>query len=286
VDNKFFTNDMLDLLTNPQKWRIVGSCLPGEIEPAEDMRHLEWMQTHADSHAHKELLLIMRGEVRHGFMGRVYPCAPGDVLLFDSFEEHDSYYPEWTGEDSDISHLWFYMTQNGIRFHEASSTEGILDLDKPGGWLTMTEELTIPLHHLFYDPEKSEIPVNVRRFQTLSAIISLVSAAIELGYQDPEKESKETFQERVISTIQKHILQSAGKGISIDGLSLLSGYSKFHLQRLFKQYTGKSVHQYIDECRVARLRHMVNAGCRKKEIAQALGFEHQSSFARWSRGKE
>lgn len=285
MDNKFFSNGILDVLTAPHQWRIISSCLPVEVKPVDDRRHLEWMKSHADSHAHQELLLILRGEAQYGFMGKVYPCIPGTVFIFDSFEEHDSYYPEWAGRDCDISHLWFYITGNGIRFHEVLSTEGVLDLDKPGGWLTMTEEMTVPVHHLFFDPEKSGIPLNIKRFQVLSAVMSLLSTAIDLGYQDPEKESRESFQERVISTIQKHIHQSAGKGVSIESLSLLSGYSRYHFQRLFKQYTGKSVHQYIDECRIAKLRQMENAGYRKKEIARALGFEHQSSFARWYREK-
>lgn len=282
MENKYFTQDMLEVLTSPQNWRIVSSSLPSEVEAVEDIGHQEWMKSHADSHSHREIMIPMRGRINQGFMGKVYPAVPGVVFLMDSFEEHDSYYPEWT---SDISHLWFYITQDGIRFHEACSREGILDLDKSGGWLTMTEQLAVPLHHLFFDPRKTELPVHVLRFRALSALVSLVSSAIEFGYKDQEKESRESFQERVILTIQKHIQQSAGRGVSISSLSLLSGYSKFHLQRLFKHYTGRSIHQYIDECRIARLRQMENAGYRKKEIASVLGFEHQSSFARWSKGR-
>ena len=125
MTNRFFTPKKLQTLISVQNWKIICSSIPSEIEPVEDSVHLNWMKTHTDSHSHREIMIALQGRMNLGFAGKVYPVVPGTVILMDSFEEHDSYYPELS---EDISHLWFYITHDGIRFHEARSIDGILAL--------------------------------------------------------------------------------------------------------------------------------------------------------------
>jgi len=108
----------------------------------------------------------------------------------------------------------------------------------------------------------------------------LITALIDLGYTE-EFGSNEEFRDNIIKVVEQHIRQTSGCGVTLDGLARLSGYSKFHLERLFKEHTGYSVHKYINLCRTAKFRHMKAEGHSMKEISLALGFTCQSSFSRW-----
>ena len=80
---------------------------------------------------------------------------------------------------------------------------------------------------------------------------------------------------------QELMLMLHGRGVTLDMLARISGYSKFHFLRLFQRCTGQTVHTYIDHCRRQRVEAMLQQGCAKKEIAAALGFSCPAAFSRW-----
>ncbi|WP_162364444.1 helix-turn-helix domain-containing protein [Acerihabitans arboris] len=81
----------------------------------------------------------------------------------------------------------------------------------------------------------------------------------------------------LIDWIERNIHQP----LSIDDVSEKSGYTKWHLQRLFKQYSGYNLAEYI------RARRLSTAAielrfCRKRvfDIALEYGFDSMQSFSR------
>jgi AraC family transcriptional regulator len=68
---------------------------------------------------------------------------------------------------------------------------------------------------------------------------------------------------------------------SLDDLVARSGYSKYHVIRIFKEETGCSPWQYVIERRLERARELL-LGTRLsvKEIATQLGFNTPDYFAR------
>lgn len=70
------------------------------------------------------------------------------------------------------------------------------------------------------------------------------------------------------------------------GLAHFSGYSKFHLSRIFRTWIGCSIHQYIDTSRQRKMESMKTAGYSNRAIAEALGFSEASAYLRWRRGHE
>jgi len=72
--------------------------------------------------------------------------------------------------------------------------------------------------------------------------------------------------------------------LSLADLARVAGLSVSHFKPLFKRATGRAVHQYVIERRVARARELLLAGqLSQSEIALAAGFAHQSHMARWVR---
>ncbi|WP_323634560.1 helix-turn-helix domain-containing protein [Enterobacter hormaechei] len=69
--------------------------------------------------------------------------------------------------------------------------------------------------------------------------------------------------------------------LDIETVSRRAGYSKWHLQRIFKEYTGSPLAEYI---RAQKLQKSVERLAQSDEpilnVAIALGFDSQQSFNR------
>ena len=80
----------------------------------------------------------------------------------------------------------------------------------------------------------------------------------------------------VISYIQEHLTEN----ISIDFLSKHFYISKYYLMRQFKEATGYSIHQYINEKRILEAKRKIMAGMPASKACYDCGFSDYSTFAR------
>jgi AraC family transcriptional regulator len=67
---------------------------------------------------------------------------------------------------------------------------------------------------------------------------------------------------------------------TISNLAQDIGISPSHLRRLFKNSTGQTLHEYIEEVRVAQAKEMLaHSSLRLKVISHRVGFSHPSAFS-------
>ena len=89
------------------------------------------------------------------------------------------------------------------------------------------------------------------------------------------------IQRSVLSELVRWIKNNLEKKLTMRALSLFSGYSKWHLQRIFKEHTGYPLAEYI---RAQKLQKSVERLSHSDEpilnVAIALGFDSQQSFNR------
>lgn len=83
---------------------------------------------------------------------------------------------------------------------------------------------------------------------------------------------------RVVDFIGKHLDDE----LTLEGLSPIACFSKFHFHRLFTAYTGLSLQQYIRWLRLKRAAHQLIVEKRTPiiDIALSAGFESHESFTR------
>lgn len=83
---------------------------------------------------------------------------------------------------------------------------------------------------------------------------------------------------RVFDYIDKHL----GDALTVDQLSEIAAFSKFHFHRQFSAYAGISVFRYIQLMRLKRASHRLvfNTHARIVDIALEAGFENPESFSR------
>lgn len=280
VKNSLFDDESLEIMLAPESWRIVSSLFDQEVGVIKNRRHLAWMGTHSDRHPAREILVALKGNGLYGFKGRVYPCRPGTVFLFDAYEPHDHYYPP---DCPRLRHLWLFIFENDVIARVCDIERGRLtQVGKASIILNGTDAANL-LIALWNEIEiaAANMPSRFKRAKLIAALAVILVRIAEHGYGSTRNPAKKDFTAAAIKTIQRHVAQNAGRGISLGEAARLAGYSKFHFFRLFKQHTGLTYHAYVDECRLKKARDMLGEGRRKKEIAGVLGFSHTSVFLRW-----
>lgn len=96
-------------------------------------------------------------------------------------------------------------------------------------------------------------------------------------HKDSSKEHKKR-----IETVIDYILKNINDDVSLQTLAVVANYSRFHLQKLFKQIIGESPKQYILKVRLetALLLMIIHPHKSVKEVSIDCGFSSPSVFSR------
>ncbi|ACZ77700.1 transcriptional regulator, AraC family [Dickeya parazeae Ech586] len=87
--------------------------------------------------------------------------------------------------------------------------------------------------------------------------------------------------EELITEIIQWIDDNIHQQLSIDDVAARSGYSKWHLQRVFFQKNGKNIAAYIRDKKLALAAYdLVESKDRVLDIGFRYGFDSQQSFTR------
>ena len=148
----------------------------------------------------------------------------------------------------------------------------LIDLDHAGLWRQGTSAAF-----------RAGLPAELIRLRLLAALAEVVAALVEEGYRDTAGDPQHRFQREKIKAICRYIRKTGGADASLDHLAQVAGYSKFHFLRLFRQYKGQSVHEYVNQSRLRKVEALLAGGLALKAIAAELGFSCPAAFSRWYR---
>lgn len=89
------------------------------------------------------------------------------------------------------------------------------------------------------------------------------------------------LQEEIIHSLTHWIDQNLDKNLSIDEVAAKSGYSKWHLQRMFRTVTKQTLGGYIRERRLTLAAEALRQTLRPVfDIAMQYGYDSQQTFSR------
>lgn len=87
--------------------------------------------------------------------------------------------------------------------------------------------------------------------------------------------------QQLVETLSEWIEQNLDKRIVIDDIAKRAGYSKWYLQRLFKEVTGDNLASYVRHRRLMRAAAELKRTDKKiMDITLQYGFESQQTFTR------
>ena len=85
------------------------------------------------------------------------------------------------------------------------------------------------------------------------------------------------FFDELIAWVEKNISQK----LRLEDVARKSGFSLWHLQRIFKKHTGKTLGAYIKKVQMESAgMDIISGGCSITDIALKYGYDSQQSFTR------
>ena len=260
-------------------FRWIGTALGDEVAPVRDARHARWMRRHTHQHHFREILIGLAGCGKYGFQGKIYPVSPGTVFLFDADESHDSWYPPF---GPPCRHLWLHEMAAGNqftlswnpcevqhgRFILSPSVMPPLPSAAPfwKSWDLLRAQPRSPLYRAGF----------FAQFATLLLDLYEQARAVRLDPNTDERNRR-----AVVAEIAEVIKRNLGGDLSLEHLSRLAGYSKFHFLRMFQKYQGCSLRDYIQELKLQAGRELLRRGMKVAAASEALGFANPSAFSRF-----
>ena len=269
------------LLAAPEQWRFVCSALPITARPVRRTAYAHWADTHLHTHLHREILFCIAGDTCQRFGERDYPCRPGTVFLFDANETHAKGYPQ---DGSPFMHLWIMVLANdAIASIYSQHNDQSAEQRSPPLVFNKVDRDALARAWCLVKTPPAWMPATLCRTVLQAGVFSLVFRAMEKWLSDTSEDGRAHRHRDIVAAVQRHIETHLAEAEDLDALAHISGYSKFHFSRLFKQYTGQTVHGFIDQCRIHRARVLLDARQPCKTIAGDLGFLSPAAFSNWRR---
>ena len=268
------------ILAKPERWTLICSALPIESQPVRNAAYNRWATTNSHRHTHREILFCFAGETLERFAGQNYHCHPGSVFLIDSNEEHAKGYPR---NGKSFIHLWIAMGPDTGAFANIYHQRGGKAAEQRYAPMVLAQTECELLAHCWRVAQQPSpwISNAIRRAVLTSAVFAVVFRAIDNWHTAANSDGTLQRHQEAVAIIQRHIETHLDEAKHLDTLAHLSGYSKFHLSRIFKEVSGQTVHAFIDACRVKKAGDLIRRGVPRKIIAGTLGFSSPVAFSNW-----
>ncbi|WP_309120218.1 AraC family transcriptional regulator [Paenibacillus sp.] len=260
-------------------------------------RKIHFLQDLPPVHDHEfyELVYVVHGHTTHYYENKYYPLHAGDMILIRP------------------GHFHTYILDEGASFELINCLFVPELLDPP--WkraIDAQDQIETFLLHPFFNREDEFHPrlklglSDARRIEILLVAMleeqtqnrEFASTVLRLKlfelfhllirFQDEASQKKKSVHAQqhhprsvLISKIYQYIEENSEQKKCIDQLAALLGVSSRHLNRLFKQETGKTVLEMLHYVRIERAKQLLlHTHDRVVDIAAKVGYEDPSFFTK------
>lgn len=278
-------SEVSDVLLHAERWSVVRTG--ARTDPVDGLRpsarRCAWSRANSHVNAGLEILLAVRGSDWFGMDGTMHRCRPGCLFLIDPGVPHDAYYPETA---SGLEHIWLWMLSDRVYVTWLAVENGRYTRLHEDVAVLYQSRLGVSMAPYADDACALESRIGTARLRLLVGWIAthlaehLENTTLVAPACSPKSGS---IQEHVVAAVRRQIDDTNGRGATLKSLSHFAGYSPYHLCRIFRVWSGCSIHQYIDQARRRKMESMRASGASNGAIAEALGFSEVSAFLRWRR---
>jgi two-component system, response regulator YesN len=95
-----------------------------------------------------------------------------------------------------------------------------------------------------------------------------------------KKSDNQDKSENIMEDVKRYINDNLSKDLSLNKLAEVVHFNPSYLSRLFKQYTGHKLSEYISEAKIKKAKELLeNTNLKISQIAEAIGFDSPRYFA-------
>lgn len=234
------------------------------------------------NHDFYELFCLISGNVKYVIEGRSYELSPGDIIIVDNKDLHRPFIG--SGEVYERIVIWlrpeFLRTESIGRSDLTTCFES--KQDRGSHLLSMAPAQKDLIWDKLYSFERAchgfsfgnEILKKLYLLELL-VYINRIFIGTYGNIEDEKVSSNEKINEIII-----YISKNLERNLTLDLISSTFFISKYHLIRLFKKYTGFTLHKYIMQKRLIKAKHYLRKGKNVTETALLCGFSDYSNFVR------
>lgn len=221
-------------------------------------------------HDYYSIGIVDRGEVEIQCRGESYRAGPGSVVLISPFEPHTE---ECLSRDG-WSSRFIHPAPGTMRRLLGMEGSGVLEQLQFVSPVVQDNALADRLDRMFR-----------RSAQATDGSIDEptaegVRSALKRQLRSTANNGRVLRSQRAAELVRVRLRDSRRKMTSLTELSALTGLSRFHLSRAFRDMTGLPPYAYFEQVRLARAKVLLRYGQELSSVAMSLGFSDQSHFHR------
>lgn len=225
-----------------------------------------------DKHWHRsvEIFAVFDGKIDFFLNNECYPLRPGEFLLVNSNEIHSIHAQEPNKTvvlQIALNTFSNYFTEDQyIRFTHAPK-------EQDGRLMALIEEM-----YATYEKRECGYDMKVKGLY-YTMLYLMVTEYREMENSDELINRNRNIEK--LSVITAYIKENYASGISLDELAKYSGYSPWHLSRMFHKYAGINFKSYLQNvCLENAYRELTNSDHTLSEIALNNGFSGSDGLAK------
>ena len=235
-----------------------------------------------DFHLHNqfEIYFFISGDVRYFIEKQIYQLKPGDLLLMNNHEVHRPTFVTL----APYERITVHFNPDLLRLFSTPGFDLLrcfTDRSKgAGNKLNLGPEQLGTIRRLFARIEKNEPQTDDSA--ALLRLTHLIELLVFLGQIFDHRETAvEQFNPpEQLMPVLNYIEENLGEDLSLQALENKLYINRFHLSRLFRQYTGSTLHEYIIYKRISQAKKLLAEGYNVTEVCQLSGFKDYSNFIR------
>lgn len=222
------------------------------------------------NHFHKHYVIgfIEKGERKLSCLNKEYIVGSGDITIFNPYDVHTC---EQINE-LPLDYRCLNISEEIMEKNIISITEIKEKINFSSTVITnlYLSSLIKELHSLIIKKSK-EFRKEEIFILILEYLVKYHSAPFENNYSVKQSENVK----RVCEFLEKNF----DKNISLDILTSLTDFSKYHLLRSFTKETGITPYGYLETVRIEKAKNFLEKGISPAETAFLTGFSDQSHFS-------
>ena len=230
-------------------------------------------------HPFYEVFFFLSGSVQYLIEGKTYHLRPGDILLTNNMDIHrpviqpgipyerfviwiaDDYFERVRECGDDISRC----------FHDAAKKDYRL--------IRPDHDTLIRLKDLCDRIDAVKDGKDLGCFTLTAAYLMEFLVYLSRSYYaTPDSVRQDVTEDNKINHVLLYVNEHITMDLTLDTLAEQFYISKFHLSKLFKQYTGMSIYQYIIKKRISIARNLLLEGVSVTRACLDCGFHDYSNF--------
>ena len=241
------------------------------------------MKPYFHTHASSEIYYFHSGKCQYLLGGELIDLVPGDLIIMNGIREHGPVI------DEQFEYIRSTILFDGASFGTLKLQPGFVDVLRPflvstyyhwrlnGEYKTEIEQLLFRINRFYQsgNPVASQ-RLGVAFYDLLLFIYERFMETSDSGKSLPNE--KEKLVQNVMAYIEQHYMDE----LTLDELAREMHVSRFYLMKLFKQLTGMTLFDYINEHRIkqAKVLFFLDNGRSVTDVCFQIGFKHLSHFSR------